>query len=815
MTRSTTWTPTNALTDVVYQAGSNGVGTLTLKSGALSVGSLSIVGDFTGYGFEVTPGSTANAYSITLAADAAYSISPGTATPDVYVWTGAGGTNWSTAASWLDVTTGTVAAVAPGARNSVTVGNQTLTAGAASVMANPGMVGALSLASGTTLAGTFRTAALALGGSGAAGAPTAQIASNSAVSAGNASVAGSQLQVTGNGAELAVLGTLTLGSGVSSLSVGTGGIVVAGSVVLAGGNLTVDAASIVEVGMTGDDALGRLTVDMLTSLSGSGTIQAASGITDRGTILAQGTLSILGAVTGRGTLEISRGSTLDLVGGTASTAAVLFDSVVGGNANTGTLGVQAAGPAALNVQGLISGFMLGDTIVYSGNSPAGALTALSYESAGDDTGTLTLNGAAGVIGTLRLVGNFSGYGFHLAADASTGTSAITLAITDPLFDAAYYLQQNPDVAAAGIDPYWHYMNLGWHEGRNPDAYFDTNYYLSSNPDLAAQAAISLAGYNSTFNPLSHFENNGWAEGRQPSLAFSDSAYLAANPDVKAAGEDPLVHWITAGRAEGRTIGLPGFDGNLNAADPLVNAAYVDGQRGATLVPAGAAGQAQAAEFYASAGWKAGIDPDAWFDTDYYLAQNPDVKASGVDPLLHYETVGWKQGRDPSLMFSTNKYLAAAPDVAAAGLNPLVHYVDIGQQEARLTFLAGGTAPVDTLVDAAYYDKQLGATLLPAGDAAASQAAASYAAAGWKAGLNPDAYFDTNYYLSHNPDVAAAHIDPLTHYETQGWLEGRNPSAAFSTDKYLSAYKDVAAMQIDPLAQFLAAGPNSSYHAFAV
>ena len=54
-----------------------------------------------------------------------------------------------------------------------------------------------------------------------------------------------------------------------------------------------------------------------------------------------------------------------------------------------------------------------------------------------------------------------------------------------------------------------------------------------------------------------------------------------------------------------------------------------------------------------------------------------------------------------------------------------------------------------------------------------------------------------------------------HYETQGWLEGRDPSAAFSTHKYLAAYKDVAAQHIDPLAQFLTAGANSSFHAFAV
>ena len=717
--------PLNTLTDVVYQAGAAGKGTLTLKSGPLSLGSLSIAGDFTGYSFQVTPGATADTSAITLAADTAGSLSPGTATPDVYEWTGAAGANWSTAASWFNVTTGTVATVAPGARNSVTLGSQTSSASSAAVMANPAMATGLSLSSSAILAGTYRTAALAVTGSPAAplsssitATPTsiAQISSNSAVSAGNASVVASQLQVAGNGAELAVFGTLTLGGGVSGLVVGTGGIVVAANVALTGGSITVDASSIVEVGMSGKVAAGCLTVDAGSVLSGSGTVAAAGGLIDSGVIRAQGTLSISGAVSGLGTLEITRGSTLNLVGAAPSKAAIQFDSIAGNNDNTGTLGVQAVGPAALNAQGLISGFKLGDSIAFSGTSPAGALTGVAYQASGDATGILTLQGASGIVGTLRLVGDFSGYGFQLGPNAVAGTQTISLAITDPLFDTAYYLQQNPDVAAAGIDPYWHFMNLGWREGRNPDAFFDTKYYISSNADLAAASAVSQVGYNGTFNPVTHFEKSGWIEGRQPSLAFSDSAYLAANPDVKAAGADPLVHWLQIGRSEGRTIGLPGFDGNLGAADPMVNGAYVDAQRGATIVPAGAAGQAQAAEFYAATGWQAGMNPDAWFDASYYLAQNPDVKAVGMDPLLHYQTRGWIEGRDPSLLFSTTKYLAAAPDVKAAGIDPLLHFINIGQQEARMSFLAGPTAAADPLVDAAYYDKQLGATLLPTGDA---------------------------------------------------------------------------------------------------
>lgn len=51
------------------------------------------------------------------------------------------------------------------------------------------------------------------------------------------------------------------------------------------------------------------------------------------------------------------------------------------------------------------------------------------------------------------------------------------------FDAGYYLRQNPDVAAARIDPLRHYLRTGWKEGRDPSAGFSTAYYLETNEDV--------------------------------------------------------------------------------------------------------------------------------------------------------------------------------------------------------------------------------------------------------------------------------------------------------------------------------------------
>lgn len=38
-------------------------------------------------------------------------------------------------------------------------------------------------------------------------------------------------------------------------------------------------------------------------------------------------------------------------------------------------------------------------------------------------------------------------------------------------DPSYYLANNPDVAASGMNPLQHYLQYGWHEGRNPSADF--------------------------------------------------------------------------------------------------------------------------------------------------------------------------------------------------------------------------------------------------------------------------------------------------------------------------------------------------------
>ena len=434
----------------------------------------------------------------------------------------------------------------------------------------------------------------------------------------------------------------------------------------------------------------------------------------------------------------------------------------------------------------LTGFVSSDTIQLN----SGRWDTAAYASDNANSGVLTLSLGGRATTSIKFNGTYTVESFRLQEAVPPGSSqaSTTITVDDPLFNAAYYLSHNVDVAAAGVDPYQHFMANGWREGRNPGGLFDVSYYRAQNPDVAA------AG----INMLTHFEQYGWREGREPSLLFSSAKYLGANQDVRTAGVDPLLHYLQYGQDQGRAIFLTG---GMAAADTLVDPAFYDRQLGATIIPSGIEGQQQAAWSYDATGWKIGLNPNAFFDTSYYLTQNPDVKASGMNPVTHFELYGWREGRDPSLLFSIAEYSAAYQDVKGAGLNPLLHFVQYGQSEGRTAFLPGEAAAADPLVDGDYYNRQLGATLIPAGTTAQQQAASGYDAFGWQKGLNPDAFFDTNFYLSHNPDVAAAHYNPVKHYEQYGWHEGRDPSAQFSTSRYLGIYADVRAAGLNPLEAF--------------
>jgi hypothetical protein len=283
-------------------------------------------------------------------------------------------------------------------------------------------------------------------------------------------------------------------------------------------------------------------------------------------------------------------------------------------------------------------------------------------------------------------------GQSVTMDGSDGshvqvTGAQTYTFTDgtirefsgsPLMDDLYYFAANKDVYRAHVDATTQYDQFGWHEARNPNANFSTNGYLAANPDVV-KAGI---------DPVTQYDQFGWKEGRDPSANFDTALYLQHNPDVAQAQIDPLAQYLHFGAAEGRQIYAAigpassfthgSFDAEyyLLANPDVAKAALSSG------ASTGAAADDFAYQHYETFGWHEGRDPNAFFDTAFYLNANTDVKLAGIDPLGHYDLYGWHDGRNPSAAFNTNAYLAANQDVAAAHIDPLTQYLQYGALEAR-------------------------------------------------------------------------------------------------------------------------------------
>ena len=279
-----------------------------------------------------------------------------------------------------------------------------------------------------------------------------------------------------------------------------------------------------------------------------------------------------------------------------------------------------------------------------------------------------------------------------------GLSDAEAAVLREAFDAGYYRDRYPDIAGSGLEPLRHFLERGWGEGRDPSPDFATTWYCDTHPEVRAEgvnpfvhwvlygrargrpgrpdapadapdpaglarlrAAFDAAHYLEAnpdiaarqIDPFLHFMAHGWREGRDPAPDFDIAFYLEANPDIRDAGCNPFRHWVLHGRAEGR----PG----CRPAPP---------PRRRT-------------------GWKSHSAADlaaisGRFDTEFYLAEHPELARQGIDPAIHYLVEGWRLGFDPRADFSTRFYLECNPDIRASGINPFVHYVKFGEAERRET-----------------------------------------------------------------------------------------------------------------------------------
>lgn len=147
-----------------------------------------------------------------------------------------------------------------------------------------------------------------------------------------------------------------------------------------------------------------------------------------------------------------------------------------------------------------------------------------------------------------------------------------------------------------------------------------------------------------------------------------------------------------------------------------------------------------------------VEQTGLFDRDWYLRVNADVACAGIDPVYHYVCHGDREGRTPMPLFDPIHYRVHAGETVR-GSNSLLHYAWVGRYR--------------------------------------------------KVSTSP--WFDTDYYLRLNRDVARLGVDPLLHYISKGGREGRAPCAQFDAAWYLGSNPDVQASGENPLLHYLEFG----------
>ena len=246
-----------------------------------------------------------------------------------------------------------------------------------------------------------------------------------------------------------------------------------------------------------------------------------------------------------------------------------------------------------------------------------------------------------------------------------------------LFDQAWYLAHNPDVAAKGWCPLVHYLTVGDAAGCAPHPLFDLADYRARHAVKIAACGLSALqhfvysgareGYAphilfdvrhyvgqceavaaSGENPLAHYLRQGWRDGLDPHPLFAGDWYLAHTPEARDAGIAPLLHYVLVGQAEGRS------------PHPLFNPAWYAERHG------------EGGLAHLLADLETPRDPGPHFDSAFYMEQRPDLPAD-MHPLVHYLTQGAFEGASPARGFDESAYLAAHPKAAESALSALEHW----------------------------------------------------------------------------------------------------------------------------------------------
>ena len=240
------------------------------------------------------------------------------------------------------------------------------------------------------------------------------------------------------------------------------------------------------------------------------------------------------------------------------------------------------------------------------------------------------------------------------------------------FDIQRYLDQNHDVAAAGLNPLYHYICYGEAENRQPFGGFSPKLYRKENalsPETSclvhylARSASSKRGLSDgTLFSDACIESKG--VGASPpgttvgnSGLFDQNFYLINYPDVRESSLQPLEHFMRHGWREGRRPN-PYFDPAWYAAKYLAGEDEIN-----PLV------------HYIQVGEYRSCRPIVYFDPGWYRARY--LLASDCSPLRHYLAKRRTQTFSPNMLFEVDRYVETAGRAIGRNRDPFLHYLRVG------------------------------------------------------------------------------------------------------------------------------------------
>jgi GT2 family glycosyltransferase len=180
------------------------------------------------------------------------------------------------------------------------------------------------------------------------------------------------------------------------------------------------------------------------------------------------------------------------------------------------------------------------------------------------------------------------------------------------------------------------------ESADTRSLFDEPWYRAQGPAFEGDA-------------YEHFATTGWLRRRDPHPLFSIAHYLRQVPEPLGADENPLEHYLRPGPAAAYSPHV------------LFDAAFYAAKYGDSI------GDQNPLIHYLQAGGRSGFAPNPFFDSAQYLQACPDVKASGMNPLVHYAlSGGTEQTRAPHPLFDAQSYTRRRR--LPSGVNPLSDFL---------------------------------------------------------------------------------------------------------------------------------------------